>query len=91
MSERIVYECRWCGPIMNTPKERCLTYYLLRPDVEQFIDTMLVNSWMEIKPIQVNVESKQYIEAMRWYNMYRQPPKPKAEEGGCHIIFPASP
>jgi len=75
MSERIVYECKWCGPLMKTPKERCLTYYLLKPDVYEFIDSMLCNSWMEIKPILVDVESDQFMESMRWHNLYRQRPE----------------
>lgn len=75
MSERIVYEVKWCGPIMKTPKERCLKYHFLKSDVIEFIDSLLLNSWMEIRPIQVNVMSDQFLEAMRWHNMYRQSPK----------------
>lgn len=75
MSERIVYECKWCGPLMKTEKERCLTYYLLKADVYEFIDSMMVNSKMEIKPILVNVESDQFIESMRWHNIYRREPQ----------------
>lgn len=86
MSERIVYECKWCSPLMATSKESCLTYYFLKSDVNEFIDSMLCNSWMEIRPIQVNTMSDQFTEAMRWHNLYRQ--KPDKE---VHIHFPADP
>jgi len=66
MTERIVYECKWCGPVLSTPKERSFTYYLLKPDVHEFIDSMSCNSWMEIRPIQVDIMSDQYMESMRW-------------------------
>lgn len=89
MSERIVYECKWCGPL-RTPKEWCLTYYLLKSDVYEFIDSMICNSWMEIKPIQVDVMSDQFTEAIRWHNLYRQQPKPKMDND-VYIHFPADP
>ena len=74
MSERVVYKTEWNGPLMGTPKERCLTYYFLKSDVCEFIDSVLMNSTITITPIKVDAMSHEFMEAMRWHNMYRQSP-----------------
>jgi hypothetical protein len=86
MSERTVYQCKWCGPLMKTPPHDCLTYYLLKSDMYEFIDSMMMNSWMEIRPIIVNTDSPQFTEAMRWRNLYRQQPQDWKET--CMVHFP---
>lgn len=59
-----VYECRWCDD-----KQSCLTYFFLKKEVKDFIDILFTpRSVVEIKVIEVNTCSPEFVQATRWAN-----------------------
>ena len=70
MADKLIYKIEWCGPLDKT-NQNCLTYYLIKSDVYNMIETLLVNSSIKITPEIKKIDSNEYIEAVKWYNIYR--------------------
>lgn len=65
-NKKLIYNLKWCCE----NEKNCLIYNFKRKDLICFIDGLQLNSVCIIKPILVDVSSNEYLESIKWYNIY---------------------
>jgi hypothetical protein len=75
--ERMIFKVDWCSPLN---KQNCLTFYLKKIDMFDFLEHTLINSITTIQPIKCNVFSDEFIEAQKWNNIYKNDPQKSRTE-----------